>query len=879
MGEIARGTAFGGGESGFVGAGVRADHDQTDHADCRHAERILAACGAWLRACLAEEVSRRRLFPWCAVAFGLGILLFFAAQGRPHAAAPLAGLALCGVIAWLGRHDHRILRISIAVAMVFAGFTATMLRFERVNAPIIDGIRIAQLTGSVISIEERTSDARLVIRVVAIDDRARDALPARVRVTTRAAGDLRAGDTISARVRLMPPPEAAWPGGYDFARSAWFARIGGVGSILGDARIVAPETPPGFAERVRAAIDNARVSTTRRIFDAIGGQPGAVAAALVTGKRGLITEETNAALRAAGIYHIVSISGLHMVLAAGTIFWLTRAGLALVPTLALGWPIKKIAAVAAIMGAVGYCIFSGAQVATIRAVIMTGVMLGAVLFDRPALSMRNLAIAAILVLAWQPETLLGPSFQMSFSAVVGLIAGAEWMRARENRPGPTPGAAGRFLRWLAAGMLGILTTTIIATIATGPFAAYHFQIANPYGLIGNALALPIVSLVVMPAGVIGVLLIGFGLDHFAWQVMGFGIARVLDVARFVAGFEGSNLPVAAFGSGALALMVIGLLMATLFVSPLRRLAVIPAGIGFALAMTPDRPDLYVDRNGAGAAIRGADGRLVLLGRPSAFVTAQWLKADGDARLMTDAPEDADASLHAGVNCDPLGCTKIFVGGHAVAFVMDARAFLEDCTRAAIIITPLEAPPSCAAPRVIDRMTLQRHGAVSAHFGENRDADRTQFAAMPDAPAGRDGPSERRIADSDAHHSDFVNSPSGAAPFEGVVVSGGADAEPEQETIRETTSGMAGVRAWEGPAEGVGDRLGAGLGAGLGAWLGAWLGDRPREGPGEPPDGRVAETGVATDGVAGAPRADPIRRLTGVRRANETRPWLLRKTDE
>ncbi len=672
---------------------------------------------AWLRACLDEEVARRRLFPWCAVAFGLGILLFFTAEGRPHAAAPVTGLALCAIFAWLGRDDYRILRITIACAMVLAGFGATWLRFERVDAPIIDQIRIAQLTGQVISVEERTGDARLVLGVVAIEGLAESALPARVRVTTRDAGDIRAGDTISARVRLMPPPEAAWPGGYDFARSAWFAQIGGVGSILGSARIVTPDTPPDLMQRVRATIDNARVSTTRRIADAIGGQAGAVAAALVTGKRGLITEETNAALRAAGIYHIVSISGLHMVLAAGTIFWLTRAALALVPALALGWPLKKIAAVAAIIGAAGYCVFSGAQVATVRAVIMTGVMLGAVLFDRPALSMRNLAIAAILVLAWQPETLLGPSFQMSFSAVVGLIAGAEWMRNRAHDPGPTPGPAGKLARWVVAGMLGILTTTIIATIATGPFAAYHFQIANPYGLIGNALALPIVSILVMPAGVIGMLLIGFGLDPIAWEVMGFGIARVLDVAHFVAGFAGSNLPVAAFGNGALALMVIGLLTATLFVSQLRRLAVIPAGIGFALAMTPERPDLYVDRNGAGAAIRGPQGSLVLLGRPSGFVAAQWLKADGDARMMTGGDPGEITSLHAGVNCDPFGCTTFFADGMAASFVTDARAFAEDCTRAALIITPLAAPEGCAAARVIDRTTLNENGAISAHFAD------------------------------------------------------------------------------------------------------------------------------------------------------------------
>ncbi len=733
MAESGRISAVGsGGPAWEDGSGrARTSFDDPPSGSDNLIGRVFADAGAWFRACLAEEVSQRRLFPWCAVAFGLGIILFFAAQGRPHPAAPLTALALCALLAWLGRNDHRLLRITVALAMVFAGFTATWLRFERVEAPIIAQTVFGQLTGSVISVEERTGDARLVIRVAAIDDIAPERLPARVRVTTSEAGTIRAGDTIMVSVRLMPPPEAAWPGGYDFARSAWFAGIGGVGSILGKPQIVAPDHPPELMERVRAVIDNARVGTTRRIADVIGGQAGAVAAALVTGKRGLISAETNAAMRGAGIYHIVSISGLHMVLAAGTIFWLTRASLALVPAIALGWPLKKIAAIAAIIGAVSYCIFSGAQVATIRAVIMTGVMLGAVLFDRPALSMRNLAIAAILVLAWQPETLLGPSFQMSFSAVAGLIAGAEWMRARQHRPAPMPGPAGRFLRWIGAGMLGILTTTMIATIATGPFAAYHFQIANPYGLVGNALALPIVSIVVMPAGVIGMLLIGFGLDHFAWEVMGFGIERVLDVAHFVSDFAGANLPVAAFGNGALALLVIGLLTATLFISPLRRLAVIPAGIGFALAMTPDRPDLYVDRNGAGAAIRGLDGKLVLLGRPSAFVTAQWLKADGDARLIAGDQPDEVASLHEGVRCDAFGCTAAFDDNHAASFVTNARAFAEDCARAAIVITPLVAPQYCEALLVIDRETSETFGAVAVRFAE---ADERQQADHPQSNA-------------------------------------------------------------------------------------------------------------------------------------------------
>lgn len=679
----------------------------------------------WFRNCLAEEVAQRRLFPWCAVAFGLGILLCFAAEGRPHPAAPAFGLLLCAVMAWLGQHDMRILRAMIGIAMVLAGFSAALLRFERVAAPIIEEVMITNLRGTIASIEERTSDARLVIRVENIADLEPARQPARVRVTTRDFADLRTGDTVSARVRLLPPPEAAWPGGYDFARSAWFRGIGSVGSVLGELRILEPTQEPGLLRRIEAWIDNRRVETTRRIARIIGGQAGAVSAALVTGKRGLITEETNAALRAAGIYHIVSISGLHMVLAAGTIFWFTRAGLALFPVMALGWPIKKIAAVTAILGALCYCIFSGAQVATIRAVIMTGVMLGAVLFDRPALSMRNLAIAAILVLAWQPETLLGPSFQMSFSAVAGLIAGAEWLRQRERTPSPPADIGTRIWRFVAGGMTGILITTIIATIATGPFAAYHFQIANPYGLIGNALALPIVSLVVMPAGVIGMLLIGFGLDPPAWEVMGFGIARVLDTAHFVEGFAGANVPVAAFGALALSLMVAGLLTATVFISPLRRLAPIPALVGLLLALSPGGADLYVDRDGAGAAIRGPQGDLILLGRPSSFVIAQWLKADGDARL----PDDP--SLTDTRRCDALGCISPFGPDLYAAFVMDARAFAEDCRKAQIVITPLEAPAFCRAPLVIDRAVLEVGGALSLRFHDALRARLSQIPAIAD----------------------------------------------------------------------------------------------------------------------------------------------------
>ncbi len=208
-----------------------------------------------------------------------------------------------------------------------------------------------------------------------------------------------------------------------------------------------------------------------------------------------------------------------MVLAAGTFFWLVRALLALAPSLALLWPIKKIAAVAAMIGATVYCVFSGSDVATERSLIMTLVMFGAILADRPALSIRNLAIAAIIVLAREPEALLGLSFQMSFGAVAAMMALVPLMHRRAGEAAPVS-LIERALTWIGRAMLGLVTTTLVASVATAPFAAYHFQSLNPYGLIGNMLALPLVSLIVMPSAVLGVLAYPFGLDRPVWQVMG-----------------------------------------------------------------------------------------------------------------------------------------------------------------------------------------------------------------------------------------------------------------------------------------------------------------------------------------------------------------------
>ena len=409
-----------------------------------------------------------------------------------------------------------------------------------------------------------------------------------------------------------------------------------------------------------------------------------------------------------------------MVMAAGAIFWLARALLAAIPTLALLWPVKKIAAAIAMLGATAYCVFSGSEVATERALVMTLVMLGAVLVDRPALSMRNLALSALIVLAREPEALLGPSFQMSYAAVAALIAAAEWARGRFP-PAEPAGAVGRALRWLAFAGFALVATTLVASLATAPFGSFHFHALNPFGLIGNALAVPLVSLVVMPCAVVGVLAFPFGLDRPIWELMGVAVAAVLRVSHWVSGFDGSTLVVPAYGADALGLMALALIVVTVLVSPLRLAALLPAAAGVWLAATPKRFDVYVDRSGAGAAIRGARGELVTTGHVSAFVVEQWLRADGDAR------KPDDAGLAAGGRCDALGCVALLGDGRAVALVKDRRAFAEDCSRAFVVISPLAGAaglqaggsprPSRSWPRTAPpRSASRRPGQTSSRRG-------------------------------------------------------------------------------------------------------------------------------------------------------------------
>ena len=603
-----------------------------------------------------------------------------------------------------------------------AGFSAAAFKASLVAAPVLGKAQAVKGTAVILQNDRRGGGSRLLLGVEQMSGKAADAIPARIRVTARGPITVSAGTRIDFAAYLLPPPQPSRPGGYDFARDAWFAGIGAVGSLQSQTS-AKDQGGIGWRWRVLAAIDRARNDVTERIASAIGGQAGEVAAALITGKRGGITEETNDILRAAGIYHVVSISGLHMVLAAGMVFFLVRALFALSPAALLALPVKSIAAVAAIVAAVAYDIFAGSEIATERSLVMTLIVFGAVLAHRRAISMRNLALAAILLVVLEPETVVGPSFQMSFCAVMGLVAlyersgiasAAQEGAALRTLEVPTAKEAppqdwiGRVLGWMAKHAKALILTTLIAELTTGPFGLYHFQQIQPLGLLGNALVLPLISAIVMPAALMGMIALPFGLDAPVWWAMGWGVEAMLVMAGWVAAIPYAVIAVPAPAGWAVLLAVCGVIWVALWHSVIRYAGVPLIALGFALAWTGPRADLYAAPDGKAAALRGPDGRLALVGpSPGRFGLEQWLRADGDSR------KPDDPSLKAEARCDRAGCIFYDSTGSPISFIKQASAFAEDCARTRLIITPLRAPRDCAAT-VLDAERFSKTGAITGY---------------------------------------------------------------------------------------------------------------------------------------------------------------------
>jgi competence protein ComEC len=401
----------------------------------------------------------------------------------------------------------------------------------------------------------------------------------------------------------------------------------------------------------------------------------------------------------------LSISGYHMAVVAGVVFFVFRALLALIPGLADRAPIKKWSAFAALVVTAFYLVLSGAEVATQRSFIMIAIVLIGVLLDRPILTLRTVTIAALVVLLFAPEAVVHPSFQMSFAATLALIAGYErgipWARA-----GADTSLGARAALWGVREILSLVIASLLAGLATTPYAAFHFHRMAPYGVLANLLAMPIVSGWVMPMGILGVVAIPFGFDGPFWRQMGYGIEWMDFVALWVAGLPGAFGRVTAFGTGPLLLATAGLLLICLLKTPLRWSGLLFVALAIIFAARTPQPDILVAADGRTFAVRGVDGRLAFHRTGGdAFAIHEWLAADADGRDVHDP------GLGTGIACDPYGCIGKLPDGRLVSYALAADAFEEDCRRAAVVVATRDAPADCAAT-LIGRNLWRDRGALA-----------------------------------------------------------------------------------------------------------------------------------------------------------------------
>jgi competence protein ComEC len=692
------------------------DRDQAEWGrDERRSWRREGFLAASLRAAArALEAEQDRWFLWLPVLFAGGIIAYFALADEPGprlaAALVLGAIGLCLTF----RHAPLGLCLGGALLAVASGFAAAKLRTETVRAPVLaHELRYVNVAGYVEAHELRDKGrARLTLRVLSLGELGPNERPYRVRLSLPAgdAAGARIGTAVTLRATLQVPPEPVEPGGFDFARQAWFSRLGATGYGTGKvATLDGPPAPP-WDLAAWARVDAVRAAINARIRAVLPGETGEIAAALITGERGGISDETNRAMRDSGLFHVLSISGLHMAIMAGTVFWLVRALLALVPPLALRYPIKKWAAAAALVAATCYLALSGAAVPTVRSWMMMSIVLIAVMLDRPALTMRNVALAALAILLVAPESLFEPSFEMSFAAVIALVALYEWLSMQARRSLHDVSPVWVALRRGASLAGGAAATTLVASAAIAPFAVYHFHRMTHFGLIANLVAAPLVSLLIMPMALLSLLAMPLGLESWPLKAMGLGIELMVATGNWVASFPGAVSVLPQISGSALVLIVLGGLWFCLWQTRTRALGLVIAAAGLALAPQAERPDVLIERDGGTAALRSSTGNLVFPPATAAgYSVDNWLLADGDER---DAATAADASAF---RCDQLGCIGV-VKGKTVALIRHPGALEDDCRLADIVIAPFTVGTKCRAARVIvDRRMLKAHGAHALYI--------------------------------------------------------------------------------------------------------------------------------------------------------------------
>ena len=643
------------------------------------------------------DEQRDHLFLWLPVCLAIGAGTYFGLPLEPSA----LSLACLGVLVLFLVTCRRWLPdvlgyAALGVALVALGYCIAAVRAHSVSDPVLSFRYYGPIEGRIVMIDRSQSDAvRLTLDHVVLSRMSPERTPARVRISLHSETGLVApepGQLVLTTGHLSPPSGPVEPGGFDFQRMAWFQGLGAVGYTRNPV-VLGAEASEGAAG---LWIYRLRVSISGAVQDIMGPETGPMAAAILTGDRSGMDQDSLTALRASNLAHLLAISGMHMGILASFVFAVVRYGLALWPRAALRLPVKKVAAIVALLAASAYLALSGGNVATQRAFVMVSVMLVAVLFDRRALTLRAVAIAAVIILILRPEALYGPGFQMSFAATTALVAVFSALRHVDLPRMPN----------VVKAALSVFVSSLVAGLATAPIAAFHFNQVAQFGLIANLLSVPLMGTLVMPAAVLAAVLAPLGLAAVGLWVMDLGLRWILGVAHVVADMPYALRHVVTPDLTVLLLIAFGGLFVILWRGRVRIAGLAPLALGFALWHGADRPALLVAQSGSLIGVMGPDGRDVSKERGESFAAGSWLENDG-------APV-AQSMAYARQGLREDGRTVFaVVGGQGVLNIRGATALakVQGCGGAQILITnqEMEPLPGC---EVYDITRLRASGALA-----------------------------------------------------------------------------------------------------------------------------------------------------------------------
>lgn len=648
---------------------------------------------------------------WFPALMAMGIGFYFSLKEEPAA---FFGLFPAAGFLFGGFYFYRIKKIfipAIALFWIALGFAAAEVRTHLVAAPMLQQrTPPVEIRGTIDKIENLESGRRVTLRDLEYlsDWRTKNQLPRKVRIKLKASDmekALTVGSRVDIRAMLLPLSPPVMPGAYDFQRHLFFMGIGATGFALDETSVIEEARKNTFFENLRASL---RKNIHAHIADK---DAAGMTTALLYGEDQSISKETYEDMRRSGLAHLIAISGLQVTLVTGFLFFVVRYFLAAIPYVALRYPIKKITALIAMLGALFYMQLIGDNnIPAARAVIMAVVAMAAIMLDRDPFTLRLVAFAAAVVLFLRPESLLSPSFQLSFAAMVGLISFYEvtrdwWLRQ---------GIEARWYKKIFLYILGSMAMTVVATISTAPFALYHF-LSTPLltGVLANLVAVPLSSFVTMPAAVIGAFLIPLGLEKIPFQIAGLSVRAILDFADILADWPLSVFSMNAWAVEALGLISFGALWIAIWKGYIRLAGVLPILIAFSSIAGTPRADILISANGKLYAVRDQEQKLIVSSKTAEkFVRDHWVKREG-----AEGHDFFARGREGAMSCDAIACIYR-AKGKTVSFLKSASALETDCEAADIVVAPFFRVDRkfCAAPDVvIDKTDLKKRGAHAVYF--------------------------------------------------------------------------------------------------------------------------------------------------------------------